>query len=106
LYFNLKTYHNWGTKEFAWRQGNHEPSLSVEQIQESHLSLREKKMAEFTTLCTSRNHVVISGQYINANSKVTIRCNMHNESHETTFTNYKKCKTGLKCCGRARQSSR
>lgn len=83
----LQTEHMWGEKEFPWRQGNHEPSVSVEQIQEKQLSLREQKYSEFLNLCASRYHEVISGEYINAHSKVTVKCNKHNKTHETSFTN-------------------
>jgi len=87
--------HHWGDKPFPWRQGNHEPSVSVEEIQQSMLTLKEKKMAEFQELCQSRNHTVIQGDYINSSSKVTVKCEIHNTSYETTFTNYKRCKNGL-----------
>jgi hypothetical protein len=99
----LQEKHNWGDKPFPWRQGNHEPSLSVEQIAEKQLNLRELKYKEFVELCESRNHEVLSGEYINAQSKVNVKCNIHNKTIETTFTNYKKCKTGLRCCGHGAQ---
>jgi hypothetical protein len=55
-------------------------------------------------LCSERGHVIISGEYIRASSPVILFCEKHKQQYETTFTNYKKCRTGLKCCGRENQS--
>jgi hypothetical protein len=102
----LQTQHNWGDKPFPWRQGNHEPSLSVDQFEKKQLRLKEKKYKEFVALCASCNHEIISSDYVNAQSKVIIKCQKHNQIIETTFTNYKKCKNGLRCCGREVQAQK
>lgn len=99
----FKTYHNWEKKIFPWSQGNHEPSVSVEEIQEKILVFREKKFLEFKTMYESNNHKVLEGDYINASSVVKVQCNIHNQIFTTLFTNYKKCKYVLPCCGKAVQ---
>lgn len=58
----------------------------------------------FLELCEKRNHKCITGIYENAHSRVTIWCNIHFCPHTTTFTNYKKSKTGMPCCKRQIQS--
>nr|ALO21053.1 putative HNH homing endonuclease [Lobochlamys segnis] len=99
----LKTYHNWEKKIFPWSQGNHEPSVSVEETQEKILVFHEKKFLEFKTMCEANNHQILEGDYINASSLVNVQCNIHNQIFITRFTNYKKCKYGLPCCGKAVQ---
>jgi hypothetical protein len=95
---------NYGINVFPWRQGNHEPSLSVEIVAESLKTAQQNKFEEFQVLCSERGHVIISGEYIRASSPVILFCEKHKQQYETTFTNYKKCRTGLKCCGRENQS--
>lgn len=82
-------YHEWGSKLFPWRHGNHEPSLSVEELMDRSISLRNEKFNEILDICTSRNHQIIEGEYINVKSSVTIRCNIHDITFETNFYNYK-----------------
>lgn len=101
--FEVFCQQNYGINVFPWRQGNHEPSLSVETVAESLKTAQKKKFEEFQMLCSKRGHVIISGEYIRASSPVTIFCEKHKQQYETTFTNYKKCRTGLKCCGRENQ---
>lgn len=49
----LCKYYNWGDKPFPWRQGNHEPSLSVDSPRVPVLTANEKQMVNFKELCTS-----------------------------------------------------
>lgn len=90
-------------KPFPWRQDNHEPSLSVEELKQQQVSAKEAKKTEFLELVASRNHIFVSGEIQNAQSKVIIYCPIHNCEHTTKVTNYKKCRTGLKCCGHQKQ---
>ena len=102
----LIKYYNWGDKVFPWRQGNHEPSLSVEQIEQQLLNSYEKLMMKFLELCESNNHSVIDGEYLGIHSAVTIQCNKHGDVITTTFKNYKNSKHGLRCCGKEAQKNK
>lgn len=99
----VRDFYSW-TNPFPWRQGNHEPSLSVDEIEKKQVLRKEEKKASFKQLLNSRNHTLISGDYQNARSTVVIKCENHGITQTTTFTNYKKCKNGLKCCGQEKQS--
>lgn len=59
---------------------------------------------KFIELCENRDHKYIVGIYQNSSSFCTIWCNKHQCAHTTTFTNYKRSKTGMPCCGRQIQS--
>jgi Protein of unknown function (DUF723) len=95
----LIQYHEWGDKPFPWRHGNHEPSLSVEALVDRGISVRKEKFDEFLNICASRHHQLVEGEYINVKSPITIRCEIHGNTFETTFHNYKRSKHGLPCCG-------
>lgn len=92
------------TKDFPWRQGNHEPSASLEDLVLKQQEITLQKQVLFRELVESRGHIWESGEYVNSKSTISIYCKTHNISCETTVTNYKKCKTGLKCCGQQKQS--
>lgn len=85
--------------------GNHEPSLTTEQKQNYQQTRAEKLHVELFSLIQSRNHALVSGFYQNKDSIFTIRCLVHDETYTTTATNYKRCKTGLSCCGKVNQSN-
>lgn len=95
----LIKYQEWD-KPFPWKQGNHEPSSSVEEMLERRVSFKEKKETELSNLLASREHFIIKGKYVNCKSLITIKCGIHDETFETTFHNYNKCKHDLRCCGK------
>jgi hypothetical protein len=90
--------------KFLWQQGNHEPSLTKQKMMEVINQKSQNKHHELIQLIVSRNHVLLSGNYENRNSKLTIKCLKHGVIHTTTATNYKKSKTGMPCCGKEIQS--
>lgn len=87
------------TKELL---GNHDPS-SQAILLENAANLLEfantKKQVEFQKLLESRNHELVSGVYVNAHSRIVVRCLKHAIELETNVTNYKKSVTGMRCCG-------
>lgn len=102
----LRTYYNIdiNTALNNGQHGNHEPSLTIEIVSKT-LEIKEKqKQAGLMDLMNARNHELVSGSYVNAASKIVVRCKIHDKVHETTVTNYKKSRTGMPCCGKQRQS--
>jgi tRNA 2-selenouridine synthase SelU len=87
------------------QHGNHEPSLTVESLQKELEQKAVEKNADFIKLLKSRNHELISGVYQNIDSRIVVICRIHGATHETTVRNYKKARTGMPCCGKARQSA-
>lgn len=98
----LQKKYSW-TKPFPWRQGNHEPSFSIDIIQQNQLNQKNEKTSHFIDLVKTHGHLLISGEFQNVKSNVLIYCNEHQSEYTTTFGNYRRCKTGLPCCGRAQQ---
>ena len=45
-------------------------------------------------------HKYVEGTYENQSSKLVVYCTTHGCSITTTFNNYRRCKTGLTCCGK------
>jgi hypothetical protein len=84
--------------------GNHEPSLTTEQMQERQLTRAARLQIELVDLIQSRQNKLVSGVYVNASSPITVGCFIHGKTYTTTSTNYKRCKTGLNCCGKVNQS--
>jgi hypothetical protein len=103
--FLIKNY-NWGNKPFPWQQGNHEPSLSVAELQHKLLTAYEKQMINFLKLCEANNHNVLDGEYLGIKAEVTIQCNTHQNIFKTTFKNYKNSRWGLPCCGKESQQQK
>lgn len=66
------------------------------------ITLQQIKTQEVYTLAQKRGHKILQAKYQNAHSKLEIFCTKHHKSHCTTFTNYKKSKTGCPCCGYSR----
>lgn len=87
------------------QHGNHEPSLTVESLQKELEQKAVEKNADFIKLLESRNHGLVSGVYQNIDSRIVVICRIHDVTHETTVRNYKKARTGMPCCGKARQSA-
>jgi len=73
----------------------------MQELQKTRAQLLFEKLNK---LITWRNHELVSGEYLNASSPITVRCLIHNVTNKTTVTNYKRCKTGLSCCGKQKQS--
>jgi hypothetical protein len=55
-------------------------------------------------LIEERGHTYVDGNYKTKESKLLVYCPFHDEFLETTFTNYKRSKTGCKYCGRDKVS--
>lgn len=53
-----------------------------------------------------RDHIFVSGTYENRQSKLTVYCPEHKITHETTFYNYNRSRTGLSCCGNSAKSEK
>lgn len=85
-------------------QGNHEPSLTIENIQKSQKTYKERAHQEFLELARKRNQRVLEGFYENIDTVFVIECLTHQTTHKTTARNYKRSKTGMPCCGRDLQS--
>jgi hypothetical protein len=49
----LIQYQNWGDKPFPWKNGNHEPSLSVEEMMNRSVAARDKILGEILQRCAS-----------------------------------------------------
>lgn len=95
---------NFNISKFPWQQGNHEPSLTKREMTEVINQRSQDKNRELIELISSRNHILIAGGYENRNSKLCIKCLIHNTIYQTTATNYKKSKTGMPCCAKEIQS--
>ena len=85
------------------QHGNHEPSISISQVQEQQKTFRDHKFGEIKQLIMSRKHRIQKGEYQNRSSSVLIYCLKHGREHQTTFGNYKKSRTGMPCCSKERQ---
>lgn len=69
------------------------------------------ELIQKTTECAKntineRRHVYIEGEYRNRESVLIVGCPTHEEVHQTTFYNYLRARTGLKCCGREQVSQK
>ena len=87
------------------QHGNHEPSISIKQLQEQAKTFRVKKFSEIEQLVLSRDHIIQEGEYQNIDSPVLIYCLKHNYEHQTTYRNYKRSRTGMPCCSKERQKN-
>lgn len=57
-------------------------------------------------LIESRGHVYVEGSCDNQKSTLVVWCPKHDFEHTTTFSNYKRSKTGLPCCGKEQVSQK
>ena len=71
----------------------------MEEIKLKSISSREKNVKNLIYLCEKRKHTLLEENYININSKLKIKCEIHNKEYITTASNYKRCRHGLPCCG-------
>lgn len=85
------------------RKGNHDPSFTTEKLFEKIKTKDEEKQEQLIQLVDSRNHELVSGENKNCRSVIVVKCKIHDTIHTTTVTNYKKSRTGMPCCGAARQ---
>lgn len=92
----------YGIKRF--NHGNHEPSLTIENIQKRQKTYKERSHQKLLQLARKRNHSILEGVYENINSIFLIKCLTHETTHKTTAHNYKRSKIGMPCCGRDLQS--
>jgi len=86
------------------QSGHHEPSLTLEELEQSQKTKRQVLSDDLVALVKSRDHEIVKGEYISARKPITFRCKIHNVVEEKTPTNYKRAQTGMTCCGKAIQS--
>ena len=84
------------------KENNLELNLELLDLITTQITTKQIKVREIYELAQKRNHKVLKADYRNAQSKLEIFCIKHNTTHSTTFTNYKKSKTGCFCCGHDR----
>nr|YP_007890120.1 putative site-specific DNA endonuclease [Pleodorina starrii]AFY64390.1 putative site-specific DNA endonuclease [Pleodorina starrii] len=76
-----------------------EPIVSKD-LKDIVIAQAKRKKKELLELLKQRNHKLVTGNSFNSQDKIIVRCLSHGETFETTVTNYKRCKTGLHCCGK------
>lgn len=90
-----------------WQNDDHEPSLSVEQIEARKASLHDKYKEDLLSLIKKCRHTLISANNGFYNRSATeVYCQCHNTRNETTVKKYKYSRTGLCCCGWQAQSDK
>lgn len=50
-------------------------------------------------LIEKRGHIFIEGECLNGDSTLIVYCPKHDKTENTNFSNYKRSRTGLRCCG-------
>lgn len=95
---------HWKNVDCEWNKRkisdeNHQPTLTFEQIVQNQKTYKEKSFDRFLDLVQEREHKLVSGKYENIHSEICIYCPKHKSYSTTTFFNYKRSKTGLRCCG-------
>lgn len=68
--------------------------------------LKLEKEIENIALVKNHGHQKLEGDYQGKNSRLVIYCPKHNVIAETTYANYKRCRTGLPCCGKQQVSDK
>lgn len=92
---------------YPWQKDNHEPTLSVEEVEARRASQQERQKREFLDLIEKKEHTLLSAnEGFYTYSKVEIYCPRHETVNHTIVKKYKYCKTGLRCCGRQAQSDK
>jgi len=90
--------------EMPWQYGNHDPSLTLQNVKQWRKTKNEEKQVEFIQLVNSRGHELVSDIYENAKSKMSVKCLKHNLIFSVKATYYKKAQIGLSCCSKELQS--
>lgn len=67
-------------------------------------AVKLEKETEIINIIKRHGHQKLEGDYQGKNSLLVIYCPKHNTIAETTYTNYKRSRTGLPCCGRQQVS--
>jgi len=67
-------------------------------------SAKLEKEVEIIARVKNHGHIKLEGDYQGKNSRLIIYCPKHNIIAETTYTNYKRSRTGLTCCGKQQVS--
>ena len=67
---------------------------------------KKKENENIRQLISSPNHLYVSGKYVTKESALFVFCQTHKEQFITTFTNYKRSRTGLPCCGNEKKSKK
>jgi len=60
----------------------------------------EKTKNQVFALLKERNHTLVSGTITNGQSKLTLKCLLHDHVSQTTVCAYKHKRTGMPCCAR------
>lgn len=89
---------------FPWVYGNHEPSVTLNDMKDNHNVLINIYKAKLETIVKERGHSIISCDYQTVRSKLIICCSLHDTLNETIVVNYKKSVYGCRCCSSAKQS--
>ncbi len=98
---------NYQIEDFPWQNENHDPNLTIENIQARQASQKELKKQELLDLIAQRKHELVEApEGFTARVRISIYCTIHKEQSWTTPTNYRKSRTGMPCCGRQIQSEK
>lgn len=105
--FELFIKDEYNITEYPWRDADHEPSLTTDQMLEKQKSMEEKSKEGLLALIASRNYQLVdSSEGFFSYSMITVYCPTHSKQHQTKVTNYKKSKTGMLCCGKVLQDEK
>ena len=66
--------------------------------------LKKQRFKEILDLMDLRGHTFLEGEYKTKQSTLFVLCEKHEFTHETTFNNYKRSRTGCPCCGDEQKS--
>lgn len=100
----LKTEFN--ITEYPWRNANHEPTLTTEQMREKQKKQEEQFEENLLNLMNLRGHELRTATGYFTHSEIVVYCPIHKKLHTTKVTNYKKSKTGMPCCGKQIQDAK
>ena len=75
-------------------------------VYQNFKAFQESQKDNVLKLIEERGHLYIRGEYENKESELEVSCLEHKKEYVTTFTNYKRSKTGLPCCGKAQVSKK
>jgi hypothetical protein len=93
--------------QYPWQHDNHEPILSIEEIEARRASQLERQKQAFLLLIEERGHqLLLANDGFYNSSRVEIYCLQHETVNQTTIRKYRYCKTGLRCCRRQAQSNK
>jgi hypothetical protein len=93
--------------DYPWRNDDHEPTLSIEEIEARQASQEERLKEKLLLLISKRGHILLTAnEGFKNRAPIEIYCPQHNCSQWTSGHNYRRARTGLICCGREVQSAK